>query len=168
VTGEEELLSVSHTTGVTPRSQKNVTMFKAESYVGHKVARSNDIVINTMWAWMSALGGETCQFFGGNVAFPQPQGGETGLRWRIPCEHTADRRVGRCNWPSALTVNRSIGPRYQMPWAHSENLNMSEAAEPAAPRVRTTAFVIVLIVLTAGVQVVWMAFLVWLAIRAIF
>jgi hypothetical protein len=45
---------------------------------------------------------------------------------------------------------------------------MSEAAEPAAPRVRTTPFVIALIVLTAGVQVVWMAFLVWLAIRAIF
>ncbi|RRH90119.1 restriction endonuclease subunit S [Mesorhizobium tamadayense] len=55
-TGEEELLSVSHTTGVTPRSQKNVTMFKAESYVGHKVAKPNDVVINTMWAWMSALG----------------------------------------------------------------------------------------------------------------
>ncbi|NGN45225.1 DUF1768 domain-containing protein [Mesorhizobium sp. CGMCC 1.15528] len=55
-TGEEELLSVSHTTGVTPRSQKTVTMFKAESYVGHKVARPNDVVINTMWAWMSALG----------------------------------------------------------------------------------------------------------------
>ena len=56
VAGEEELLSVSHTTGVTPRSQKKVTMFKAESYVGHKVARPNDVVINTMWAWMSALG----------------------------------------------------------------------------------------------------------------
>ena len=56
VTGEEELLSVSHTTGVTPRSQKNVTMFKAESYAGHKVAQPNDIVVNTMWAWMSALG----------------------------------------------------------------------------------------------------------------
>ncbi|MBF0192743.1 MAG: restriction endonuclease subunit S [Magnetococcales bacterium] len=55
-TGEEELLSISHTTGVTPRSQKNVTMFKAESYVGHKLARPNDIVINTMWAWMAALG----------------------------------------------------------------------------------------------------------------
>jgi type I restriction enzyme S subunit len=55
-TGDEELLSVSHTTGVTPRSQKNVTMFKAESYVGHKVARPDDVVINTMWAWMSALG----------------------------------------------------------------------------------------------------------------
>jgi type I restriction enzyme S subunit len=54
--GEEELLSVSHTTGVTPRSQKNVTMFKAENYTGHKVARPDDIVINTMWAWMSALG----------------------------------------------------------------------------------------------------------------
>jgi type I restriction enzyme S subunit len=54
--GDEELLSVSHTTGVTPRSQKNVTMFKAESYVGHKLASPHDIVINTMWAWMAALG----------------------------------------------------------------------------------------------------------------
>ncbi len=54
--GEEELLSVSHITGVTPRSQKNVTMFKAESYVGHKVCRAGDLAINTMWAWMAALG----------------------------------------------------------------------------------------------------------------
>lgn len=56
VTGQEELLSVSHITGVTPRSQKNVTMFMAESNVGHKVCRKNDLVINTMWAWMGALG----------------------------------------------------------------------------------------------------------------
>jgi len=54
--GEEELLSVSHLTGVTPRSQKNVTMFKAASYVGHKVCRPGDIVVNTLWAWMAALG----------------------------------------------------------------------------------------------------------------
>jgi type I restriction enzyme S subunit len=54
--GEEELLSVSHITGVTPRSQKNVTMFKAESYVGYKLCQKNDLVINTMWAWMAALG----------------------------------------------------------------------------------------------------------------
>ncbi len=56
VSGEEELLSVSHLTGVTPRSQKNITMFMAESYVGHKMCRSGDLVINTMWAWMAALG----------------------------------------------------------------------------------------------------------------
>lgn len=55
-TGEEELLSVSHLTGVTPRSQKNVTMFKAASYVGSKLCRPGDIVINTLWAWMAALG----------------------------------------------------------------------------------------------------------------
>lgn len=55
-TGKEELLSVSHLTGVTPRSQKNVTMFKAESYVGHKRCQPGDIIINTMWAWMAALG----------------------------------------------------------------------------------------------------------------
>lgn len=54
--GEEELLSVSHVTGVTPRSQKNVTMFKAESYAGHKMCQPGDLVINTMWAWMAALG----------------------------------------------------------------------------------------------------------------
>ncbi len=54
--GEEELLSVSHITGVTPRSQKSVTMFMASSYVGHKVCRAGDLVINTMWAWMGALG----------------------------------------------------------------------------------------------------------------
>lgn len=55
-TGQEELLSVSHLTGVTPRSQKKVTMFKAASYVGAKLARPGDIVINTLWAWMAALG----------------------------------------------------------------------------------------------------------------
>lgn len=55
-TGREELLSVSHLTGVTPRSEKNITMFKAESYVGHKLCRPGDLVINTMWAWMGALG----------------------------------------------------------------------------------------------------------------
>lgn len=54
--GAEELLSVSHKTGVTPRSQKNVTMFLAESNVGHKLCRPGDVVVNTMWAWMAALG----------------------------------------------------------------------------------------------------------------
>ena len=54
--GEEELLSVSHKTGVTPRSQKNITMFMAESYEGHKTCQPGDIVVNTMWAWMAALG----------------------------------------------------------------------------------------------------------------
>ncbi|EOG5520546.1 restriction endonuclease subunit S [Enterobacter roggenkampii] len=55
-TGQEELLSVSHLTGITPRSQKKVTMFKAASYVGSKLCRPGDIVINTLWAWMAALG----------------------------------------------------------------------------------------------------------------
>lgn len=55
-TGKEELLSVSHLTGVTPRRLKNVTMFMAESNVGHKLCRPGDLVINTLWAWMAALG----------------------------------------------------------------------------------------------------------------
>jgi type I restriction enzyme S subunit len=54
--GNEELLSVSHITGITPRSEKNITMFKAASYVGHKICRPGDLVVNTMWAWMGAMG----------------------------------------------------------------------------------------------------------------
>ena len=54
-TGQEELLSVSHITGVTPRSAKNINMFLAESNVGYKTCRPDDVVINTMWAWMAAL-----------------------------------------------------------------------------------------------------------------
>ena len=56
LTGKEELLSVSHLTGVTPRSQKTITMFLAKSNVGHKICQPDDVVINTMWAWMGALG----------------------------------------------------------------------------------------------------------------
>ncbi|WP_008313111.1 restriction endonuclease subunit S [Leptolyngbya sp. PCC 6406] len=55
-TGTEELLSVSHMTGVTPRSEKNVYMFMAEDYTGSKLCRKDDLVINIMWAWMGALG----------------------------------------------------------------------------------------------------------------
>ena len=54
-TGKEELMSVSHKTGVTPR-KKNVTMFRAETNVGYKLCRPGDVVINTMWAYMAALG----------------------------------------------------------------------------------------------------------------
>ena len=55
-TGQEELLSVSHMTGVTPRSEKNVTMFLAEDYSGSKLCRKDDLIYNIMWAWMGALG----------------------------------------------------------------------------------------------------------------
>jgi len=53
--GNEELLSVSHITGVTPRSEKNVTMV-AEDYTGSKTCQNNDLIMNIMWAWMGALG----------------------------------------------------------------------------------------------------------------
>ena len=54
-TGTGQLMSVSHKTGVTPR-KANVTMFLAESNIGHKLCQPGDIVINTMWAFMAALG----------------------------------------------------------------------------------------------------------------
>lgn len=56
ITGNEELLTVSHLTGVTPRSEKNVNMFEAETTEGYKICYTGDLVINTMWAWMGAMG----------------------------------------------------------------------------------------------------------------
>lgn len=56
IAGEEELLSVSHITGVTPRAEKDVNMFMAESLEGYKVCQPGDLVINTLWAWMGAMG----------------------------------------------------------------------------------------------------------------
>jgi type I restriction enzyme, S subunit len=56
LTGDEEMLSVSHLTGITPRSEKSITMFEAESTVGYRLVWPDDLVINTMWAWMGALG----------------------------------------------------------------------------------------------------------------
>jgi type I restriction enzyme S subunit len=55
-TGEEELLTVSHLTGVTPRSEKDVNMFEAETNEGYKICFAGDLVINTLWAWMGAMG----------------------------------------------------------------------------------------------------------------
>jgi type I restriction enzyme S subunit len=55
-TGEEELLTVSHLTGVTPRSEKDVNMFEAKTTEGYKISFAGDLVINTLWAWMGAMG----------------------------------------------------------------------------------------------------------------
>lgn len=54
--GDEMLLTVSHITGVTRRSEKNVNMFMAETMEGYKHCKTGDLIINTMWAWMGALG----------------------------------------------------------------------------------------------------------------
>jgi type I restriction enzyme S subunit len=46
-----------HTSPVSRQgAKKNVTMFEAESNVNHKLCHAGDLVINTMWAWMAALG----------------------------------------------------------------------------------------------------------------
>ncbi len=60
-TGQETLLTVSHLTGVTPRSEKqDVSMFLAESLEDYKLCEKDELAINTMWAWMGALGVSPC------------------------------------------------------------------------------------------------------------
>jgi type I restriction enzyme, S subunit len=55
-TGTEELLTVSSANGVIPRASTSVTMFKARTYVGHKLCWPGDLVVNSLWAWMQGLG----------------------------------------------------------------------------------------------------------------
>ena len=55
-TGEEELLTVSDKTGITPRSMKNVTMFMSESLIGYKKCQVGDVCSNIMWMWHGAVG----------------------------------------------------------------------------------------------------------------
>ena len=54
--GSEELLTVSHITGVTSRSEKDVSMFQADDKAGYKRCMPGDLAINTLWAWMGAMG----------------------------------------------------------------------------------------------------------------
>ena len=54
--GREELLTVSHITGVTPRSEKDVYMFQADDKTGYKLCYPGDLVVNTLWGWMGAMG----------------------------------------------------------------------------------------------------------------
>ncbi|KIN90058.1 restriction endonuclease subunit S [Thauera sp. SWB20] len=54
--GTEELLTVSHITGVTSRSEKDVYMFEADDKAGYKRCMRGDLAINTLWAWMGAMG----------------------------------------------------------------------------------------------------------------
>jgi len=56
IAGKETLLTVSHITGVTRRTEKTVNMFMAETMEGYKLCKAGDLIINTMWAWMGALG----------------------------------------------------------------------------------------------------------------
>jgi type I restriction enzyme S subunit len=55
-----EMLTVSHITGVTLRSEKDVNMFEAETTEGYKICRKGDLAINTLWAWMGAMGISPC------------------------------------------------------------------------------------------------------------
>ena len=59
-TGGEELLTVSSERGIVPRSTASVSMFEAESYVGHKLCWPDDLVINCLWAWARGLGVSSC------------------------------------------------------------------------------------------------------------
>ena len=55
-----EMLTVSHITGVTLRSEKDVNMFEAETTEGYKICKKGDLAINTLWAWMGAMGIAPC------------------------------------------------------------------------------------------------------------
>lgn len=110
-TEEGELLTVSHITGVTPRAEKDVNMFMPETFVGYKQCLRGDLVINTMWAWMGALGCTQCDGIVSpsyNVYRPK----DVDLLWpdyyddlcRVPSHRTAIKSRSKGVWESRLRL----------------------------------------------------------------
>lgn len=56
VTGDEPLLSVSQTRGVILQSELVGRGQQAETYIGYKVCRPGDLIVNRMWVYYGALG----------------------------------------------------------------------------------------------------------------
>lgn len=117
--GEEELLTVSHLTGVTSRAEKDVNMFMAESLEGYKVCQPGDLVINTLWAWMGAMG----VAFQHGIVSPaynvyRPEGYHPrylDLLARIPLFATEVTRYSKGVWSSRLRLYPDEFFQVQMP-----------------------------------------------------
>jgi len=106
---EGEMLTVSHLTGVTPRSEKNVNMFEAETTEGYKICRKGDLAINTLWAWMGAMGISPCDGIVSpayNVYVPGPEllGGYVDALVRTPQFAEEIIRYSKGVWSSRLRL----------------------------------------------------------------
>jgi type I restriction enzyme, S subunit len=108
-TGEEEMLTVSHITGVTPRSEKDVNMFEAETNEGYKVCLQGDLVINTLWAWMGAMGvapikGIVSPAYNVYETGPRLESGYVDLLVRLPVFAQEVTRYSKGVWSSRLRL----------------------------------------------------------------
>jgi type I restriction enzyme S subunit len=104
-----EMLTVSHLTGVTPRSEKDVNMFEAETTEGYKICRKGDLAINTLWAWMGAMGISPCDGIVSpayNVYVPGPElvGAYVDALVRIPQFAQEVIRYSKGVWSSRLRL----------------------------------------------------------------
>ncbi len=106
---EGEMLTVSHLTGVTPRSEKDVNMFEAETTEGYKICCKGDLAINTLWAWMGAMGVSPCSGIVSpayNVYVPGPElvGAYVDALVRIPQFAQEAIRYSKGVWSSRLRL----------------------------------------------------------------
>jgi type I restriction enzyme S subunit len=104
-----EMLTVSHLTGVTPRSEKDVNMFEAETTEGYKICRKGDLAINTLWAWMGAMGISPCDGIVSpayNVYTPGSRlhGGYVDALVRMPTFAQEVTRYSKGVWSSRLRL----------------------------------------------------------------
>jgi type I restriction enzyme S subunit len=104
-----EMLTVSHITGVTKRSEKDVNMFEAETTEGYKICKKGDLAINTLWAWMSAMGIAPCDGIVSpayNVYTPGPEmdGGYVEALVRMPIFAQEITRYSTGVWSSRLRL----------------------------------------------------------------
>lgn len=106
---DDEMLTVSHITGVTPRSEKDVNMFEAETTEGYKICRKGDLAINTLWAWMGAMGVSPCDgivspAYNVYVPGPEMEGGYVEALVRMPLFAQEIIRYSKGVWSSRLRL----------------------------------------------------------------
>ncbi|MCY4520391.1 MAG: restriction endonuclease subunit S [Caldilineaceae bacterium] len=108
-TGDEELLMVSHITGVTSRSDSDVNMFEEATTMRYKLCHSGDLVVNTLWAWMGAMGvspvdGMVSPAY--NVYIPGPRllSGYIDALVRMPAFVQEVKRYSKGAWSSRLRL----------------------------------------------------------------
>ena len=105
--GDEELLTVSHTTGVTSRSDKDIRMLEATTTRGYKLCHTGDLVVNTNWAWMGAMGVSPVDGIvspSHNVYGPGPRllPGYMDALVRMPVFTQEVKRYSKGTWSSSL------------------------------------------------------------------
>ena len=108
--GDEELLIVSHITGVTSRSERDVKLSEPATTTGYKVCIAGDLVVNRLGAWMGDMGvspvnGIVSSAHNVYVPAPRLEPSYIDTLMRLPVFVQEITRYSKGVWPSRLRLD---------------------------------------------------------------